>query len=136
MSAPLTHIIPRNRTASYAICQSIHKHGEPVTLEEGVKLHGHGGNPRPSTIRKLYEKIVSNEWLSERNDKYWLTKNVEKYFDGLLITKDGGAAIVSAKYNPPFKERRAVPRDPRLREISFITSGTVAEPVFQGIARK
>lgn len=132
MSKPIVYLTPRYRTASHHICQSIYEAGRPITMEEGIALHGYKGRPIPSLMKKLYDNAVDYGWLIEKDNKYTVSKVVSNYFDGFTSVANKHSELVKPAYHPQTKEMKPVPRDQRIRDITFVTSGTVVEPVIAG----
>ncbi len=129
MSKPITSPVPRYRTASHHICMAIYKHGKPVTIDEGIELHGYKGHHRFSLMKKHYENAAYYCWLIETDGKYFVSPAVAKYFDGFTSVAGKHSELVKPRYHPQKGEMKPIERDPRLRNISFVTSGTVTEPV-------
>jgi hypothetical protein len=132
MSKQLSQLLPRYRTAAHHICQCIYGYGSPVTMEEGIAIHGYKGRALPTLMRKLYRSAVDNLWLIESDGKYFVSPHVSRYFANFTKPINTHVELVQPRYHPKTLEMKPIPRDARLREISFVTANTILEPKING----
>jgi hypothetical protein len=110
---------PKPHNANYKIALAIFHHGSPVTLEEGIALHGYTGQQKKYALRSTYQDMVRAGYLIQDGEKYDLADHLKKHFCDLNDKSfTPSLNITPWPYRKPFMPMKIQKRDER---ISFVT---------------
>lgn len=115
--------IPLKSNAAYTVCQKLCEYGSPVTLDQGIAVHGYTGIPKRYAAQALYQAMVNSGYLIEYEGTFTPSKKIKEYFAGCIKIEKPKLQVVAAKYHKPFTEMK--PQEPRegVRKIYFKTVG-------------
>ncbi|MGZ3235764.1 MAG: hypothetical protein ACXU8A_00140 [Burkholderiaceae bacterium] len=121
------HKYPRGNTAGIRIAKALFNHGAPVTLEEGIELHGYPTTDKRWAAQTVYNDMVNAGYLTVTDGKYKLAEYLRKHYCDLTATPFSPSEdLVQKRTNLSRGEMPVQKRDPRIRpDIFFKTVGGV-----------